>query len=73
MSAMLCRHRSFKKMHSNEDLDCKNFADQLGDRVDTGTACRVRLGFSYITADDSLQITQLCMLYKGNSGRICMV
>ena len=23
--------RIFKKMHSNEDLDCKRFADRLGD------------------------------------------
>ena len=25
--------RVFKKMHSNEDLDCKNFADRLGDWI----------------------------------------
>ena len=48
-------------MYSNEDLDCKSFADRLGDKVDTGTACRVRLGFSYMTADDWLQITQVAV------------
>ena len=53
--------RIFKKMHSNEDLDCENFADRLRDNVDTGTACRVRLGFSYMSADDWLQITQVAV------------
>ena len=53
--------RIFKKMYSNEDLDCKRFADRLGDKVDTGTACRVRLGFSYMTANDWLQITQVAV------------
>ena len=48
-------------MHSNEDLDCKRFADRLGDKVDTGTACRVRLRFSYLTADVWLQITQVAV------------
>ena len=43
-------------MHSN---DCKRFADRLGDKVDTGTACRVRL--RYMTADVWLQITQVAV------------
>ena len=53
--------RISKKIHSNEDLDCKRFADRHGDKVDTGTACRVRLGFSYMTADVWLQITQVAV------------
>ena len=53
--------RIFKKMHSDEDLDSKRFADRLGDKVYTATARRVRLGFSCISADDWLQITQLAV------------
>ena len=53
--------RIFKKMHSNEDLDCKRFADWHGDKADTGTACWVRLGFSCMSGDTWLQINQVAV------------
>ena len=42
-------------------FDPKRFVDRLGDKVDTGTACRVRLRFSYMTADVWLQITKVAV------------
>ena len=47
----------FKTLEKDEKLSCAEFADKLDGIIRSGTIGHIRRGFSYMTAEDWLDIT----------------
>ena len=53
--------RVFKKLAEAEALDCRRLAEKLRGLTGSGTVDRIGRGFSYMTANDWLELVQLAV------------